>query len=78
MSIWRVMFLAEKYGRMTLTLEEVAEQVGVAAATIKNRRSRGDTEFAWLRPDGRGLCADVADVAAYLERRRTAGEATPA
>lgn len=77
-TIWRVMFLAEKYGRMTLTLDEVAEQIGLAAATIKNRRARGDTEFDWLRPDGRSLCADVADVAAYLEHRRTAGEATPA
>lgn len=77
-TIWRVMFLAEKYGRMTMTLDEVAEQIGMAAATIKNRRSRRDAEFDWLRPDGRGLCADVADVAAYLERRRTADAATPA
>lgn len=74
MSIWRVMFLAEKYGRLTLTLDEVAEQIGLAAATIKNRRSRG--EFAWLKSDGRALYADVQDVAAYLEQRRTDHEAT--
>lgn len=75
-TIWRVMFLAEKYGRMTMTLDEVAEQIGLAPSTIKNRRTAG--EFAWLKADGRGLYADVADVASYLEQRRTADAATPA
>lgn len=75
-SLWRVAFLAEKYGRMTLTLDEVAEQIGMAAGTIRNRRTRG--EFGWLKADGRSLYADVQDVAAYLEQRRTAGEETPA
>lgn len=65
MSLWRVMFLAEKYGRMTLDLPEVAEQIGLKPSTIKNRRTRG--EFGWLKSDGRELRADVADVAAYLE-----------
>lgn len=67
-SLWRAMFLTEHYGRMTLTLDEVAEQIGLAASTIKNRRTLG--EFAWIRADGRQLSADVADVAAYLEQRR--------
>jgi len=67
-TLWRVVFLAEHYGRMTLTLEEVAQQIGLAPATIRNRRTRG--EFVWLRSDGRQLCADVADVAQYLEDRR--------
>lgn len=39
MSLWRILFLAEKYGRMTLFLDEIAEQIGLAPATIKNRRS---------------------------------------
>jgi hypothetical protein len=73
--MWRVLFLAEQYGRMTLTLDEVAEQIGYRPGTIKNRRQQGD--FAWLKPDGRTLYADVADVAAYLEQRRTS-HATPA
>lgn len=68
------MFLAEKYGRMTLTLDEVAEQIGMAPGTIKNRRSRG--EFAWLKADGRSLSADVADVAAFLESSRPTAKAT--
>lgn len=68
-ALWRVMFLAERYGRMTLTLDEVAEQVGLAAGTIRNRRTRG--EFTWLRTDGRQLTADVADVAAFLEQCRS-------
>lgn len=62
------MFLAEQYGRMTLTLEQIAEQVGLAPNTIKNRRSRG--EFDWLMSDGRKLSADVADLAAFLDQRR--------
>lgn len=74
-SLWRVMFLAEKYGRMTLTLEEVAEQIGLASATIKNRRARG--EFGWLKTDGRSLYADVQDVAVFLEQLRTDHAATP-
>lgn len=67
-SLWRVLFLSEQYGRMTLSLEEVAAQIGIAAGTIKNRRMRG--EFKWLKSDGRTLYADAADVAAYLEKRR--------
>jgi len=75
-TLWRVMFLAERYGRMTLTLEEVAEQIGLTPGTIKNRRVHG--EFAWLRIDGRSLCADVADVAQYLEsQHRASREAIP-
>lgn len=74
--LWRVMFLAEHYGLMTLTLEEVAEQIGMSPGTIKNRRTRG--EFSWLKIDGRSLCADVADVAEYLESHRASREATPA
>lgn len=70
-SIWRTVFLAERYGRMTLTLDEVSEQIGLAPSTIKNRRTRG--EFGWLKADGRTLTADVADVAAFLEQPRTAG-----
>ena len=69
-ALWRVMFLAEQYKRMTLTLDEVAEQIGLAPGTIKNRRQAG--EFQWLRSDGRQLYADVADVAAHLEQRRIA------
>lgn len=65
------MFLAEKYGRMTFTLEEVAEQIGLAPSTIKNRRARG--EFDWLKADGRALYADVQDVAEFVERRRLLG-----
>ena len=75
MTLWRVLFLAEHYGRMTLTLEEVGEQLGLAPQTIKNRRSLG--EFQWIKSDGRALSADVADLAAYLEQQRSAGAALP-
>lgn len=30
MSTWRMLYLAEHYGRMTLTLDEVAQQIGLA------------------------------------------------
>jgi len=75
-AVWKAMFLAEKYGRLTLTLDEVAEQIGLAAGTIRNRRIKG--EFGWLKADGRSLYADVADVASYLEQRRASREETPA
>lgn len=75
MTLWRHVFLAEKYGRMRLTLPEIAEQIGLSEQTIKNRRTRG--EFKWIKPDGRELFADVTDVAAYLEARRTSREALP-
>jgi hypothetical protein len=75
-NLWRVLFLAEQYGRMTLTLDEVADQLGLATGTIKNRRLRG--EFRWLKSDGRALYADVADVACHLERRRTDDVTRPA
>lgn len=67
-TLWRVLFLSERYGRLTLTLDEVADQIGVSAGTIKNRRVRG--EFKWLKSDGRSLYADAADVAAFLDERR--------
>ena len=47
------MFLSERYQRLTLTLDEVAEQIGYAPGTIRNRRTRG--EFGWLKVDGRLL-----------------------
>jgi hypothetical protein len=75
--LWRILFLAERYGRMILSLAEVADQLGVSPGTIKNRRMRG--EFDWLRTDGRQLYADVQDVAQYLEEaRQHAAEAAAA
>lgn len=71
--LWRILFLAEHYGRMTLTLDEIAKQIGIAPGTIRNRRTRG--EFQWLRSDGRTLRADVADVAAYLDEAWREGTA---
>jgi uncharacterized protein YceH (UPF0502 family) len=76
MSLWRHVFLAEKYGRMRLTLDEVAEQIGISPGTLRNRRTKG--EFRWLKGDGRDLFADVADVAAYLESLRASREDLPA
>lgn len=74
-ALWRILFLAETYGRMTLTLDEVAEQIGLAPGTIRNHRTRG--EFTWLRADGRQLTADVEDVARYIHEmyRSAAAEA---
>lgn len=70
MSRLRVFMLFEKYGnRQVLTLDEVAAECCVSPKTIINRRSAG-TGFAWLNHDGRGLSADVFDLADYLESQR--------
>lgn len=74
MSLWRVLFLSEKYGRMRLTLPEVAEQLGLSEQTIRNRRMKGD--FEWLKSDGRNLYADVTDLAHYLEQQRHTSRAS--
>ncbi len=74
--LWRVLFLAEQYGRMILTLDEIAEQIGLAPGTIRNRRTRG--EFQWLRSDGRTLTGDVWDVAQYIEQLRSGAAADAA
>ena len=77
MTLWRVIFLCERYGRMRMKLPEIAEQVGLAEQTIRNRRTRG--EFQWIRTDGRDLYADATDVAAYLESQRAISDVkTPA
>lgn len=67
-TLWRVLFLAERYGRMTKALDEVAELIGLAPATIKSWRVRG--EFQWLKTAGRALYADMQDLADWVERRR--------
>lgn len=74
--LWRVMCLFEKYNRMTLTIDEVGAEVGLASKTIRNRRLQGD--FQWLLQDGRTLLADIKDVADYLEARRTGPAIAPA
>lgn len=76
MPLWRVLYLAERYGRMRLRLPEIGEQLGLSPQTIRNRKSKGD--FQWIKADGRELFADVADVAAYLEQQRTSREERPA
>jgi predicted transcriptional regulator len=76
MSLWRHVYLAERYGRMRLTLPEIAEQLGLSVQTIRNRKTKGD--FKWIAADGRDLFADVADVAEYLEQRRTSRAKTRA
>lgn len=68
MTLWRMIFLSEKYGRTRLKLPEIAEQIGIAPSTIRNRRSDGD--FQWIKVDGRDLYADVEDVAQYIEQQR--------
>ena len=76
MSLWRHVYLAERYGRMRLTLPEIAEQLGLSVQTIRNRKTQG--EFGWIKADGRDLFADVTDLAEYLEQRRASRAKTRA
>lgn len=59
MSLWRVLYLSEKYGRMRLRLPEISEQIGEAEEFVQ--------DHAWIAGDG---TADVADVVAYIDEAR--------
>lgn len=76
MSTWRVFFIAEKYGRTRLKLPEIAQQLGYAEGTVRNKINRGELPFIYKDADSSTLYADAHDLAEYLEHQsRTAKNA---
>ena len=62
--------LFEKYGRLTLTLYEVGQELGMTKEqTIRNRYSAGRFPIPTSK-EGIKRVADVRDVAAYIDKRR--------
>jgi len=62
-------FLAMKYERLTMKLEEVCEEIGVVRGTAHNLLSAGAFPIP-TRKEGRNRVADVRDVGDYLDRQR--------
>lgn len=64
------MVLVMKYNRMRLTIKEVAEELGISASSIYNRRAKGDFSVP-MYEDGGLVYADVRDLGDYLDRLRS-------
>lgn len=66
-------YLLERY-RPRLTMQELAEVLGVAHGTLRNRIARGDCGVRTYI-DGGTRWADVRDVATYLDECREGSQA---
>ena len=60
----------EKYGRWRLKVPEIAEQLGYAEGTVRNKINRGELPFVYKDPESSALYADARDLAAYLDQQR--------
>lgn len=64
------MFLALKYDRMFLRLEEMCAEIDIAVGTARNKLSAGTFPIP-TRKSGKHIIADVRDVGQYLDDLRT-------
>lgn len=77
MSFLSQAYLLEKYG-LRLTTEQLAEALGMAHGTLRNKISAGKLSVPTYL-DGGNRYADYRDVAAYMdEQRKKAHEPLPA
>lgn len=60
------MFLALKYDRMFLRLEEICAEIDIAVSTARHRMSAGTFPIA-TRKSGKFVIADVRDVGRYID-----------
>lgn len=68
MSMLTTLFLMEHYGPR-LSMEQLAQVLGLAVATLHARIARGDLDIPTY-VDGKLRWADTRDVAEYLDRMR--------
>lgn len=68
MSMLTTLFLMEHYGPR-LSMEQLAQVLGLAVATLHARIARGDLDIPTY-VDGKLRWADTRDVAEYLDRKR--------
>lgn len=64
------MFLALKYDRMFLRLDEICAEVDMAIGTARNKLCAGTFPIP-TRKSGKFVIADVRDVGKYLDDCRT-------
>jgi hypothetical protein len=62
-------FLAMKYERLVMRLDEVCFEIGAEIGTVRNRMSAGTFGIP-TRKEGKFVVADVRDVGKYLDDRR--------
>lgn len=60
------MFLALKYDRMFLRLDEVCAEIDIAVQTARNKISAGTFPIP-TRKEGKHVIADVRDVGQYID-----------
>lgn len=63
------MFLALKYDRMFLRLDELCAEIDIAVGTARNQLSAGTFPIPTRKP-GKHVIADVRDVGKYLDECR--------
>ena len=68
MSMLTTVYLIERYG-LRLTMEQLAQELGLAVATLHARIARGELGIPTY-VDGKMRFADVRDVAEYLDIKR--------
>lgn len=68
MSMLTTVYLIERYG-LRLTMEQLAQVLGLAVATLHARIGRGELDIPTY-VDGKLRWADTRDVAEYLDRKR--------
>lgn len=62
-------FLAMKYERLVMRLEEVCHEIGAEVGTVRNKMSAGTFPIK-MRKEGKYVYADVRDVGKYLDDLR--------
>ncbi|WP_208296839.1 hypothetical protein [Massilia sp. CCM 8734] len=62
-------FLAMKYERLVMRLDEVCHEIGAEIGTVRNKMSAGTFPIP-TRKEGKYVVADVRDVGSYLDRCR--------
>jgi len=69
-SLMQQAYLLDRYG-LRLSMDQLAEVMGLEKQTIMNRVSKGTLGIATY-VDGKHRWADVRDVAAYFDEKRAA------
>jgi predicted site-specific integrase-resolvase len=67
------MFLALKYNRMFLRLDEICAEIDIAVQTARNKMSAGTFPIP-TRKEGKHVIADIRDVGDYIDSLRATAQ----